>query len=95
MSDEQVAYSAAKTGYLPSTKTSTNAQILQDLYAKYPQYKVAFDQLEIGQEIPYSQYKDDFEKAWRSVCSLLIQDRSITAEEAVQMLKDEASIIFP
>ncbi|NCB36888.1 MAG: FAD-dependent oxidoreductase, partial [Clostridia bacterium] len=27
--------------------------------------------------------------------SLLIQDRSITAEEAVQMLKDEASIIFP
>ena len=95
MSDEQVAYSAAKTGYLPSTKTSTNAQILQDLYAKYPQYKVAFDQLENGQEIPYSQYKDDFEKAWRSVCSLLIQDRSITAEEAVQMLKDEASIIFP
>lgn len=95
MSDEQVAYSAAKTGYLPSTKTSIEEAVLQDLYAAFPQYKVAFDQLEIGQEIPYSEYKDDFEKAWRSVCSLLIQDRSITAEEAIQMLKDEASIIFP
>lgn len=95
MTDEQIAESAAKTGYLPSTQTSTEAQVLQDLYAEYPQYKVAFDQLSIGQEIPYSEYKSDFETAWRSVCSLLIQDRSITAEEAVEMLKDEASIIFP
>lgn len=95
MSDEQIAKNAANTGYLPTTKTSTEAEVLQALYAQYPQYLVAFEQLENGQEIPYSEYKADFETAWKSVCSLLIQDRSIDAEQALQMLKDEASIIFP
>lgn len=95
MSDEQIATSAARTGYLPSTKTSIEQPILKELYAEYPQYKVGYDQLENGQEIPYSEYKADIENAWKTVCSLLIQDRNITAEEAVQMLKDEASTILP
>ncbi len=95
MTDEQIAQSAAFTGYLPTTKTSTETDIIQKLWAENPQYKVAYEQLSIGQEIPYSEYKSDFETAWRSACSLLIQDRSIDAEQAVKQLQDEASIIFP
>lgn len=94
MSDEQVASNAAKTGYLPVTYSSVQTDIIQKQWAERPEYKVAFDQLEIAQELPFSPYKSEFEEAMKRVCSQLIMDRSITPEEAVQILKDEASIIF-
>ena len=94
MTDEQVAKNAAQTGYLPVTYTSVETDIIQDLWTTRPEYRVAFEQLEIAQELPYSPYKSEFEEAMKVVCSQLIMDRSITAEEAVQILKDEASVIF-
>jgi len=95
MSDEQVAFNSVNSGYLPTTKTSVQTDIIKNKWEENPQFKVAFEQLSIAQEIPYSPYKSDVETAWRQVCSLLIQDRSINAEEAVQMLKDEVATILP
>ncbi len=95
MSDEQVAYNAIASGYLPVTKTSVETQAMKDHWAAYPQYKTPFEQLEIAQELPYSPYKSDVETAWRQVCSLLIQDRSIDAQQAVDMMIEECSVILP
>ncbi len=94
MSDEQVAYNSITSGYLPVTKTSVETQAMKDHWAARPQYKVPFEQLDIAQEIPYSPYKSDVETAWRQVCSLLIQDRSIDAQQAVDQLAEECSVIL-
>ncbi len=95
MSDEQVARNSAATGYLPTTHTSVSTQVIKDLWAATPQFRVPFDQLAIAQELPWSKYKSEFEVVLNTICSELIQDRSITAEQAVAKLKTEASIIFP
>ncbi|MBO4378263.1 MAG: ABC transporter substrate-binding protein [Clostridia bacterium] len=94
MSDEQVADDAAMTGYLPSTKTSTETEIIQNLWAEHPQYKVAFDQLENGRELPWCEFKADFEDQMKIICGELIQSRTITAEEAVQKLQEAAEMIY-
>lgn len=95
MSDEQVALNSANTGYLPTTKTSVNQPVIQELWKAVPQFKVPFDQLATAQELPWSKYKSEFEVVLNQVCSELIQDRSITADQAIAKLKAEASIIFP
>ena len=95
MSDEQVAKNAASTGYLPVTYGAAETEIMKELWAKQPEYKVAFDQLEIAQELPWSPYKSEFEEVLKVVCSELIMDRRITPEEAVKTLQMEASVIFP
>lgn len=96
MSDEQVADNSISTGYVPVTKSVTENADIQALWEEDPRFKVAYDQLlECGQELPWSDYKNEFETAMVTVCSKLIIDRSITPEEAVEELKTEASTIFP
>jgi sn-glycerol 3-phosphate transport system substrate-binding protein len=45
---ENQAEWAAATGYIPVRKSSADSQVLQDLWAESPGYKVAFDQLQAG-----------------------------------------------
>ena len=94
MTDEQIATDASKTGYLPSTKTSTETDIIQNLWAEHPQYRVAFDQLENGHELPWCAFKADFEDQMTIVCGELIQSRTITAAEAIQKLQEAAEMIY-
>ena len=94
MSDEQVALEAASTGDLPSTKTSTETEVIQNLWAEHPQYRVAFDQLANGHELPWCAFKADFEDQMTIVCGELIQSRTITAEEAIQKLNEAAEMIY-
>jgi|ADurb_Gel_01_Slu_FD_contig_31_3849321_length_1600_multi_5_in_0_out_0_1 sn-glycerol 3-phosphate transport system substrate-binding protein len=95
MSDEQVAQNAADTGYLPVTFSSAKAKVLQDLWKAQPEYKVAFDQLAIAQEMPWSAQSSEFIAVMKTVCSELIMDRSITPQQAVKSLEAEAAVIFP
>lgn len=95
MSDQEVASNAASTGYLPVTYSSVKTDIIKKLWAEKPEYKVAFDQLEIAQELPWSPYSSEFIEVLKTVCSQLIMDRSISPEEAVKILQSEASVIFP
>lgn len=94
MTDEQIALNSATTGYLPTTKTSVETDVIKELWAKTPQYQVPFEQLATAQELPWSPYKAEFEDVLNAKCSELIQDRSITAEKAVEDLIAEAAIIF-
>lgn len=96
MSPEQAALSSAGTGYVPATKSAAATETIQKLWAEKPTFKVAYDQLLTATiEINRSDYSTDFLEALNKAASLLIQDQSITPEEAVQLLKDEAAIIFP
>ncbi len=95
MSDEQVALNAANTGYLPITYSSATSQVLIDQWKEQPLYKVAYDQLEVAQELPWSGYKADFEELLKEYCSYVIQDQSQTPEEAVEQIKLNSYAIFP
>ena len=95
MTDDQVASNAANTGYLPVTYSSVKTDTIVNLWKTSPEYKVSFDQLAIGQEMPWSPYGAEFIGVLKTVCSELIMDRSITAKQAVATLEREASVIFP
>lgn len=94
MTDEQVALNAVNTGYLPSTKTSVESEVITSLWAEKPQFRVSFDQLAIAHELPWCEFKADFEDQMTVVCGQLIQSREITAEEAIAALKDAAEMIY-
>jgi sn-glycerol 3-phosphate transport system substrate-binding protein len=47
---KQMAEWAAGTGYVPIRKSSLDEKVLQDVYAKTPEFKVAYDQLQQGSE---------------------------------------------
>ena len=94
MSDEQVALNSVNTGYLPTTKTSVETDIIKSHWEAHPQFRVAFDQLSIGRELPWCSFKAAFEDQMRIICGDLIQSRTITAEEAVQKLQEALDMIY-
>lgn len=48
VSPERQAEWAAATGYVPLRKSAARSQVMQDLWAREPGYKVAYDQLNTG-----------------------------------------------
>ncbi len=95
-SDEMVAQNAIGSGYLPITKSCGEYKTMTDFWAENPLYKVAYDQLAVSrcQEVPHVAFKQDFIRACWDACSMLIQDRSITPEQAVQQIKDTTASFF-
>lgn len=96
MEDEQVARVHTETGYFPVTKSVINYQPIADLWASDPRWKVCYDQaLRYGkcQETPYHPMAQDYTQICWDNISLLIQEGSITAEEAVaNIIADSADI---
>ena len=96
MADEQVATVHMETGYFPVTKSVLNYQPVADLWASDPRWKVCYDQaLLYGkcQETPYHPMAQDYTQICWDNISLLIQEGSITAEEAVaNIIADSADI---
>lgn len=45
-SPEQASQSTVTTGYVPTSKTATESETIQNLFVEKPQFKVALDQLE-------------------------------------------------
>lgn len=96
MSDEQVALNTIGSGYLPITTSAGQYKLMTDFWAENPLYKVAYDQLSVsrGQEVPHVSFKQDFIRACWDAVSLLIQDRSITPEQAVEQIKTTTAEFF-
>lgn len=96
MSDEQVAQNAIGSGYLPVTKSVGTYKAMTDFWKANPLYKVAYDQLETSscQETPYVPFLQDYIQACWDAASLLIQDRSINAQQAVDQIKKATAGFF-
>ena len=97
MSDEQVYLNSTRSGYLPVTKSVATYEPMLKFWEENPTYKVPFDQmLEYGvcQEYPTFLDLQEFIVNIQDVVSLLIQDGSITPEEAVQQIKDNSAHLF-
>ncbi len=96
MSDEQVADNSIGSGYLPVTKSVGTYKKMTDFWAENPLYKVAYDQLEtaVCQETPYVTFLQDYTQACWDAVSLLIQDQSITPEQAVEQIRSTTEYMF-
>ena len=97
MSDEQITLTSRSTGYLPTTKSVANYEGMIELWNENPLFKVGYDQLlnsGVCQEKPYVSYLQDYIQYCSDAVSLLIQEKSITPEEAVQQIVDTSSILF-
>lgn len=97
MSDEQITLTSRSTGYLPTTKSVANYEGMIEFWNENPLFKVAYDQLlenGVCQEKPYVPYLQDYIQYCADAVSLLIQEKSITPEEAVQQIVDTSSILF-
>lgn len=93
---DQAAITSKSTGYVPALKTTVESEIIKEHWAAYPTFEIAFNQLMECEAVSHnSEYTTDMMEPLNEACSLLIQDQSITPEEALQLMLDEASIILP
>lgn len=96
LSDEQIARNAIQTGYLPTTKTIAENEEMINFWAENPQYKIAYEQLSCARSeaYPYFENRAEFRNNCQSVISLMAQERSITAEEAVEQIRRDNEHLF-
>lgn len=97
MSDERVAAEAIGSGYLPVTKSVGSYPAMLEFWEKNPDAKVAYDEMVnygVCQEMPSVSTRTEFNANCEEAQSLLIQEQSITAEEAVEMIRKNSAHLF-
>jgi sn-glycerol 3-phosphate transport system substrate-binding protein len=94
MSDEQVSSVAKSTGYLPTTKSCADTDEMKELWAD-ERFELAYKQLVGAHDLPWSAYTSEWITVLNETANKLIQDQSVTAEEALDLLGTEAALIFP
>jgi sn-glycerol 3-phosphate transport system substrate-binding protein len=92
--DEMVAKRAVDTGYLPVTYSSTETEAIQTLWAETPEFKIAFDQLQYCKDANWSLVQTEWNTYLKQAMSYVIQDFTMTPEEATDYLKQQAEIVF-
>ncbi len=96
MTDERIAKEAIGSGYLPVTKSVADSELMKAYWEENPNFKVAYDELlayGTAQEMPFVLYRNEYGANCESACSLLIQEGSITPEEAVEMIRVNAEYL--
>ena len=96
LSDEWVATNSIKTGYVPTTKSVATYPTMVAEWEANPNSKVAYDQLAYayGNETPYFPERMEFMQIIAAATSLLIQEQSITAQEAFDQVVADSSHLF-
>ena len=89
-SEESGSKFIVDTGYIPVTNTIMNSQPVKDVWAKYPQYQVAYDQLqyvvEPGQHDNWSQIDSLINNNIQAV----LFENKLTPQEALDAISAEA-----
>ena len=96
MQDEQVAAEAIGSGYVPVTKSVETNETMMAFWAENPLFKVAYDQLNWGhcEETPFFLDRTEFKTNVAEATTLLIQEGSITPEEAIEQIKANSAHLF-
>lgn len=96
MGDEMVTYNTTMTGYVPTTYSVAEYEGMKEFWKENPLFEVAYNQVKTGrcQENPYSPYLQDFTQCCWDAVSLLIQDQSINAEEALEHIITNSKQFF-
>lgn len=94
-SAEKAAQFSVDTGYVPTRKAAVETDAIKALWAKHPQFKVAYDQLQYASDTCVSENFWEYNSMMSQVTSSLITDGKISPEEANKRLEDEAAKLFP
>jgi sn-glycerol 3-phosphate transport system substrate-binding protein len=94
MSSDQVATNTIKTGYLPVRKDSVDNKQLQEFWNTVPQAKQAYVYLkDYGQYVPWNTWYSDMDQVILKDISKVIQDRTLSPEDAIKDMQNEAKIL--
>lgn len=95
ISPEQDAQNHIRTGYLPVRKDSINNEALVKHWNKVPQAKFAFEALrDFGHAVPWCTWYSELDQYILRYTSQVIQDRTISPQDAIKGMQVEANIIF-
>lgn len=95
MTSDQDAQNHIRTGYLPVRKDSTENKALAEHWNKVPQAKAAFEALrDFGHAVPWCTWYSELDQYVLSYTSQVIQDGTISPEDAIKGMQVEANIIF-
>lgn len=92
--DEWVVDNSVSTGYLPVTYSSAENADLQAFWEENPWFKRAYEQLEWANASAFSEYEEEWRNVVNNALSFVIQDGTMTSDEAIAYLKKQASVIF-
>ena len=92
MSSKQAAKNSVDTGYLCVTKSGLKDPYLVESFNAEPNYWVAHNELEDAFDASMILYRDNWNAELKTVFSAVIVDESMTPEEAVDYLKDQAAV---
>ncbi len=94
-STEQAAQWSVATGYVPTRVSAVETDVIQTLWQEHPQYEVAYNQLQFANDTCYSQYFWEYNSMMNTIISSLVQDNSLTPEQAIEQMAEEATFLFP
>lgn len=96
MTDEMVYRNSSGTGYIPYTKTVAEYEPMKTYWDEHPFARLAYDQMGDGeaQEKGVISQMTEYMNAGFEALDLLIQAQSITAEEAIEMMKTTTAEYF-
>lgn len=97
LTDEQVYNTAVATGYLPVTKSVASYDKMIAFWEENPTYKTAFEQMMnwgICQEYPSIPELQEYMENLQEIGDYLIQEQSITPEEAIEQIRANTAHIF-
>ena len=96
MSDEMIYRNSVGTGYIPFTKSVAEYEPMIEYWEEHPYARVAYDQMEYGeaQEKGVIPQMTEYMNAGFEALDLLIQAQTITAEEAIEMMKTTTAEYF-
>lgn len=92
--DAQVKLHKA-SDYVPCTYSSRNVEELKTYWTEHPGFEVATKQLEHATYNEWSPYLSEWRTQVGNCFTAVLVDGSMTPDEAVEYLKNQATVIFP
>lgn len=91
---DQIYQFTSATGYAPTRKSCTSNQKFQELWNKYPAYKVSFDQLKYAKDTTNNAHWAQVESTLWSIQQGLLLDNKYTPEQAVEEMSKAAQKVL-
>lgn len=95
LSDEAQVKLHKASDYIPCTYTSREAAELKTYWEEHPGFLVAAEQLEYATYNEWSPYLSEWRDKIGNCFTAVLVDSSMTPDEAIEYLRNEAAVIFP
>ena len=92
--DAQIALHKT-SGYIPCTYSARETEELKTYWTEHPGCKVAAEQLEYATYNEWSPYLSEWRTQVGNCFTAVLVDGSMTADEAIEYLRGQATVIFP